>query len=180
MGIINNCIILSAETYGKYINENNRSCNTIFSDGASAIYLDKKTKCKIISETYMSDGKGHDKLCLNLNKKLFMHGPAVFEFTKQAVPLAVKTLLKKSNLSLKDIDGFYFHQASKLVLDGIRQKLNIPEYKIMRSPATYGNKSHQLYQYCYVTQLKKRIKRKNQYCLWVLVLILFSWRYCKI
>ncbi len=162
MGIINNCIILSAETYGKYINENNRSCNTIFSDGASAIYLDKKTKCKIISETYMSDGKGHDKLCLNLNKKLFMHGPAVFEFTKQAVPLAVKTLLKKSNLSLKDIDSFYFHQASKLVLDGIRQKLNIPEYKIMRSPATYGNTVSSTIPILLCDAVKKkRIKRKK-------------------
>ncbi len=56
MGVINNCIILSSETYGKYIENNNRSCNTIFSDGASAIYLDKKTKFKILSETYMSDG----------------------------------------------------------------------------------------------------------------------------
>ena len=87
----------------------------------------------------MTDGKGHQQLCLNKNNKLFMNGPAVFEFTKKFVPLAVKKLLKDSKLSIKDIDSFYFHQASKLVLDNIKEKLNISEKKIIRSPETYGN-----------------------------------------
>ena len=46
MGVIDNCVILSAETYGKYIEKSNRSCNTIFSDGASAIYQIKKQKLR--------------------------------------------------------------------------------------------------------------------------------------
>lgn len=139
MGVIDNCVILSAETYGKYIEKNNRSCNTIFSDAASAIYLDKKTKIKILSETYMSDGTGFDQLCLMKNKKLYMNGPAVFEFTKKIVPLAVKKLLKDSKLNLSEIDSFYFHQASKLVLDTIKDKLSISEKRIVRSPMNYGN-----------------------------------------
>ena len=57
----------------------------------------------------MSDGTGFDQLCLMKNKKLYMNGPAVFEFTKKIVPLAVKRLLKDSKLNLGEIDSFYFN-----------------------------------------------------------------------
>ena len=90
--------------------------------------LVKKTKFKILSETYISDGRGHDQLCLNKKNKLFMNGPAVFEFTKQIVPLAVKKLLRESKLNIKDIHSFYFHQASKFVFEYLTRRLSYHYY----------------------------------------------------
>ena len=161
-GVFKNCLIVSSEVYGKYIESKNRSCNPIFSDGASVLYFDKNTKLKIFSEIYRTDGSGSGKLCLDKRKKLFMDGPAVFQFTKKEVPDAVKILLKDSKLKINNIDSFYFHQASKLVLDTIRDELKIPDYKIIRSPNNYGNTVSSTIPILIIDQLNKKKIKKNK------------------
>ena len=45
----------------------------------------------------------------------------------------------KSNLSIKDIDLFIFHQASKLLIDNLSKKLNIPSDKMCKNNNKIGN-----------------------------------------
>ena len=63
----NNCLIISSEVYTKFIEKNNRSCASIFSDASSAIFLNKNNIPKILSSIFYTDGSGQDKL-LNLIK----------------------------------------------------------------------------------------------------------------
>ena len=51
----------------------------------------------------------------------------------------INEFFKENNLSVKKIDKFYFHQASKLVLDAIGKKLNIPEDKLIINNQNIGN-----------------------------------------
>lgn len=79
--VIDNCLIICSETYTKYINKKNKVCFPIFSDGASAVFLNKKNIPKTLSTIFMTDGTGSKNLCLiNKNKKkhLFMNGGDVF------------------------------------------------------------------------------------------------------
>ena len=57
-----NCLIVSSEVYTKFIDEKNRSCASIFSDAASAIFLNSKNLPRIISSIFYTDGSGKDKL----------------------------------------------------------------------------------------------------------------------
>ena len=160
--IFKNCLIISAEVYGKYIDAKNRSCHPIFSDAASVIYIDNKSPIDILSEVYFADGEGCDKLFLNNNKKLFMDGPAVFDFTSKIVPKAIKKLLNTAKISIDEIDSFYIHQASKIVIDNIQQKLNIPRKKIIKSAEKFGNTVSSTIPILISEMLiKKKIKKKK-------------------
>ena len=68
-----------------------------------------------------------------------MNGLEVFTFTSEKVPFAVNELLKKSKLKINDISYFIFHQASKIVLETIQQKLNIPNEKFFNNIEFIGN-----------------------------------------
>lgn len=68
-----------------------------------------------------------------------MHGSNVFTFTAEQVPIATEALLKKAKLKIDDIELFVYHQASKVVLDFIRNKLNIPTKKFVYDMRDYGN-----------------------------------------
>ena len=129
---LKNCLIICSETYTKYIDKKNKNCLPIFSDAASAIFLEKKNNPKLLASIYLTDGKGEKNLILKNKKKLFMHGSNVFTFTAEQ-------LLKKSKLKKEDIALFVYHQASKVVLDFIRNKLNIPSKKFVYDMGEYGN-----------------------------------------
>lgn len=141
-GSINNSLIVCSETYRKYINKNNLTCSTVFSDGASAFYLDKINLPKILSSYTYTDGSGAKNLCLKKNKKnleLYMHGSNVFTFTNQNIPKAIEILLKKAKLKLDDIEYFIFHQASSIVLETLREKMKIPKKKFYNNFSNIGN-----------------------------------------
>ena len=68
-----------------------------------------------------------------------MYGQAVLLFTMANIPKLIDDLLEKSNLSVKEIDFFLFHQASNVVLDNIQRILKIPTNKLPRNSQSYGN-----------------------------------------
>ena len=63
-GAINNSLIICSETYRKFISKKNHTCGTVFSDGASAFFLNKRNLPKILSSYTYSDGDGAKNLCL--------------------------------------------------------------------------------------------------------------------
>ncbi len=142
-GAINNSLIICSETYRKFISKKNHTCGTVFSDGATAFFLNKRNLPKILSSYTYSDGDGAKNLCLkkisNSRKELFMHGSNVFTFTNQNVPLIVDKLLKKAKLKITDIEYFIFHQASSIVLRTLREKLKIPKKKFYDNFKNIGN-----------------------------------------
>ena len=119
-----NCLIVSSEVYTKFIDEKNRSCASIFSDAASAIFLNSKNLPRIISSIFYTDGSGKDKLYKTKKNEIIMKGADVFTFTIKEVPSAFNQLLSKSKLNIDEIDMFFFHQASDIVLNTLRKKLN--------------------------------------------------------
>ena len=76
---------------------------------------------------------------VNNKKKLFMHGANVFTFTAEKVPQATNILLKRAKLKIEDISLFVYHQASKVVLSVVKEKLKIPEEKFLFDIKNYGN-----------------------------------------
>ena len=68
-----------------------------------------------------------------------MDGMGVLSFFNSVVPKDVIGLLKKNNLSIKDIKLFIFHQASKLALEELRRNINIPPEKMLMDLEETGN-----------------------------------------
>ena len=68
-----------------------------------------------------------------------MNGPEIFNFTLHVVPPAIGATLRKSGMSLDDIDYFVFHQANAFMLEALRRKMDLPREKFVVEMADTGN-----------------------------------------
>ncbi|GGH64373.1 3-oxoacyl-ACP synthase [Paenibacillus silvae] len=149
--IATNILLITAETYSKYINPKEKSVVTIFGDGAAATLISPSQISQIKEFDLGTDGSGAEHLIaassgarLGMEEKcirgdLFMNGPEIFNFTIDVVPKSIDNVLKKNNLTYNDIDYFVFHQANSYMLDHLRKKCNISEDKFYVDMSETGN-----------------------------------------
>jgi 3-oxoacyl-[acyl-carrier-protein] synthase-3 len=142
-GMARNVLLLTAETYSKYIHRSDHGNRSIFGDGAAATLVSVDGKYKIGEFVFGTDGSGADKLivqtgCARCREKngmvgsdeggyvnspdyLYMDGTGIFNFTLEKVPELVNELYKKNHVEDGDIDEYIFHQANKFMLNTIRK-----------------------------------------------------------
>jgi 3-oxoacyl-[acyl-carrier-protein] synthase-3 len=168
-GQAHNVLLVTADTYSKYIHPEDRGTRTIFGDAATATLV-RGTDAAfnppgtwIGPFVYGTDGRGAPNLIVRgsglrparslessegncdqgvrrrLDDRLYMNGPELFAFTIREVPRAVQQLLDRSGTTLDSIDLFVFHQANQFMLDHLRDQLKIPEEKFVLSLARSGN-----------------------------------------
>lgn len=149
-GLAKRGLMVCSETYSKYIDKSDRTCRPLFSDGASATLLASCDHDALGPFEMGTDGSGFSSLIVPSSgtrvsntglpeNKLFMDGAKVFMFSMEKAPECVISLLGKAKKTIEDIDLFIFHQASKLVLDNIARRLNIPEEKMFVNYHRIGN-----------------------------------------
>lgn len=159
-------LLITADTYSKYINRQDKSVRTIFGDAAAATLLEASHQPNALLPSpfiYGTDGSGGEHLIVpaggsrnpatektaveaddssgNLRSanNLFMNGAEVFNFTLRSVPDCIERLLAKANLRLDQIDLFVFHQANQYMLDHLRKKLQVPREKFSVCLSHCGN-----------------------------------------
>ncbi len=168
---LKNVLIICSDTYTKNIKKNNKSCITIFSDGASATLIKKNNK-KSSNYVFYTDGSGSEDLKLNFsgnqykkNQKpeLFMDGRKILSFTMNYVPNIVIQTLRNNKVTLKNLKYVIFHQASKIVIENLVRKLNIPENKIFINYNKFGNTVSSTIPIClYELKKRKMVKKRDK------------------
>lgn len=162
-GVAKNVLLITSETYTKHINPMDRSTRTVFGDGAAATYLTKNDIDKIGNFALGTDGNGAPNLIIqaggmacpkNKNtadektdesgnirsaENLYMNGPEIYAFTLRTVPPLINEILSKNKLTMDEIDYVVLHQANKLVLTSLRDKLDIPDEKFCIDVEELGN-----------------------------------------
>lgn len=137
-GMAKNVLLVTAETYSKYVAPEDKSTRTIFGDGAAATLIDVEMANKIGEFSFGTDGSGAEKLIVR-DGRLFMDGPEIFNFTLDIVPKTMEDVLAKNHLTRNDIDLFVFHQANKFMLDTIRKVNGLPRDKFYVNLENTGN-----------------------------------------
>jgi 3-oxoacyl-[acyl-carrier-protein] synthase-3 len=158
-------LLLTAETYSKFLHRRDRSVRTVFGDAAAATLITAEPAPEPLLGpfVYGTDGSGGPNLIVpaggmrkprsaetaletadaqdNIRSldNLFMDGPEIFNFTLDAVPQCIQQLLEKSGQTLEDIDLFVFHQANRYMLDHLRKRLKIPAGKFVMAMSHCGN-----------------------------------------
>lgn len=142
-------IIICADTYTKNISINNKSSKPIFSDGSASILISKGKSKDNYKFDFGSDGSGsNDLIILDKNQKqkpflkkneIYMNGGKIALFAMNVVPKTIKNILKKNKMKKNDIDLFFFHQASKYVIDNLIRINNIPSEKVFVNYKNLGN-----------------------------------------
>ena len=136
-----NACIITTDAYSKYIDYADRTVAPIFGDGASITFLANDGKKSI--KTFNNGSDMTKSGCLEIKGasggNLKMSGGDIFMFVKKNVPNSVQDCLAKANLDKDEVDYFFIHQASRVVLEEIRKDLNISEAKAPFVVAETGN-----------------------------------------
>jgi 3-oxoacyl-[acyl-carrier-protein] synthase-3 len=158
-------LLITAETYSKFIHPKDKSVRTLFGDaGTATLVRGVAGDDEFIGPfVYGTDGSGAANLIVPVGgmrrrhcepgaalivddsgnargeDSLYMNGPEIFSFTLRVVPGIVHGLLARAGKELGDIGLFVFHQANKYMLDHLRKRLKIPEDKFFVGLRNCGN-----------------------------------------
>lgn len=148
-------LLLTADTYSKYIHPMDKSVRTLFGDAAAAtaIIADANVAEMIGPFVFGTDGSGAKNLIVDAGlfrqpkssetaveqldesgnvrsaENLFMNGAEVMAFSLREVPNAVDALLAKTRKNKEDVDFFVLHQANRFMLEALRKKMKVEEAK---------------------------------------------------
>lgn len=154
-------LLLTADTYSKFIADDDISTRSIFGDAGAAVVVEAGHGV-LGPFQYGTDGGGAANLIVatgglrqpseqadgsyrnaigerRAGAPLFMNGPEIFNFTLGAVPKAMTAVLTKAGLTIDAVDLFVFHQANAMMLEALRRKMGLPVDKFFVSLSETGN-----------------------------------------
>ena len=161
-GQAKNILLLTSETYSKFIHPKDKSNKTIFGDAAAATLITANDGfAEILNFEYGTDGKGAENLIVkngglrnfknqstetideydnyHSDDNLYMNGSEIFLFTLSAVPKLITNTLLKNDMEKDSIDLFILHQANKFMLDNLKKKAKIEDEKFYIHLEDCGN-----------------------------------------
>lgn len=160
-GIARNVLLLTGETYSKFIHPQDKGNRTIFGDAGSATLISSEGFAEIGNFSLGTDGRGAENLMVKSggmrykeeindlkfeengnplsSDHLYMNGSEIFNFTIDAVPPLIEDTLAKNALTREDVDGYVFHQANKFMINFLRKKIKIEPEKFHSYMSEVGN-----------------------------------------
>jgi 3-oxoacyl-[acyl-carrier-protein] synthase-3 len=158
-------LLVTAETYSKFIHRRDKSLRCLFGDAAACTLLTgvDTSEAPIGEFVYGTDGRGGTNLIarkgslreqsitadrteivdeygnVRCAENLFMNGPEIFNFTLKAVPELVRRTLERNHLTPADVSLFVFHQANQYMLGALQKKLRIPDERFLVHLLDCGN-----------------------------------------
>lgn len=160
---VKNVLLLTGETYSKFINPKDRSVRLLFGDAGSATLIEASEEKGLDQFAFGTDGSGAKNLIVpsggmrspisdkdlqeetdeygntRHQKNLYMNGPEVFNFTLREVPKSVNGFLEKNELALKDFNKVIFHQANQHMLKYLQKKIKISSDQFVINMNDCGN-----------------------------------------
>ena len=155
-GQAKNILLITSDTYSKFIKKENIKTRILFGDGSSSTLISdkkKKNSFEVKNFSYGTDGSGYKNAVISNfgarywknnqqnGDNLDLNGPGIYEFALKEVPIAVNDFLKQNSLNIKKIDYFVFHQANEYIIQSLKKKLNIPKEKLLMNMLGIGNTS---------------------------------------
>jgi 3-oxoacyl-[acyl-carrier-protein] synthase-3 len=156
-GVARRVLLITAETYSKYIHPHDRALRPIFGDGAAATLVEASEIPSLGAFVFGTDGSAADTLLVNSGgarpekdairsrtkwrwpSKLYMDGPGLIKLTVEIIPQLVEKVLKKAQLKESEIELFLMHQATLKLLNELRQQMNLPVDRIPLALKECGN-----------------------------------------
>ena len=161
-GISKNVLLLTGETYSKYIHPLDKGNKSLFGDAATATLVSNDGFLEIGNFALGTDGSGADNLrvytgcsrhrqmkndigideggSIISSDYLYMNGSEIFNFTLEAVPSLLLQILQNNSLTrVEEVDYFIFHQANKFMLNPLRKVCGIPKEKFCINMENTGN-----------------------------------------
>jgi 3-oxoacyl-[acyl-carrier-protein] synthase-3 len=156
-GAVRRVLLITAETYSKYIHPTDRSIRTIFGDGAAATLIEAHPQPTLSAFRFGTDGTGADTLLVNKGgarrledahqprhrqrwpSDLYMDGPSLMSFTVAAIPQLVDEVLRDAGAKRDDVDLYLLHQATHKMLAQLQTRLGLDDRRLPIKMEEVGN-----------------------------------------
>jgi len=170
-GMADNILFITADTLSKVIHQGDMRTKPIFGDSAAVTLISSKySRTEYLNNfKFGTNGKDFHKIIIHYggtrmkyadkelahkdifdqfgnarnDAHIYMDGKAVLQFTQKVVPIMLQDILKSARLEMSDIDNFIFHQANKMLLEGIQKATGIPnDGRFWNDISDIGNTTH--------------------------------------
>lgn len=156
-GAAQRVLLITAETYSKFIHPEDRSLRTIFGDGAAATLVEASDTPSLSSFVFGTDGSAGDALMVNSGgarpdkdalrprakwrwqSKLYMDGPGLIKLTLDTVPQMIERVRHEGQVADSDIELYLVHQATYKLLEQLRQEMELDEQRMPTMLRDCGN-----------------------------------------
>jgi 3-oxoacyl-[acyl-carrier-protein] synthase-3 len=165
-GQARNVLLLTAETYSKWIHPEDGTVRPLFGDAATATLI-----CGEVDNNnegmqafhFGTNGGGSEYLIVPVggirnpshctpvidqeddygnkrtNRHLYMNGNEISKFAMEVVPNTLDDILGRTGYKREEIDYYVFHQANKFMLSFLQQKCGLQGLPFWNKPDNYGN-----------------------------------------
>jgi 3-oxoacyl-[acyl-carrier-protein] synthase-3 len=154
-GVHKKVLVIGADVMTSILNYQDRTTCVLFGDGAGAVLLEPGGDGNgIIDFCHEVDGSGGNYLCMpaggslkpatheTVDQKLHyirQEGPHVFKYAVRKFAETSARLLERNHVGIADIDLFVAHQANIRIIDAAKERLGLPEEKVVKNIHQYGN-----------------------------------------
>lgn len=125
---IQNALLFTCDPYSKIIDPDDKNTSLLFGDSATVTLLSNDVSqlgYTLQGTTFGTTPNSTD--CLKCEDTFQMNGRDVVGNALREVPGNIRSLLQSSNLQNSDIDLFVLHQASRVMVESLREFLNLDE-----------------------------------------------------
>ena len=167
-------IVVGGDKMSSILNFEDRATCIIFGDGCGAVLLEPTTDgLGIIDSILRSDGAGraylHQKAGGSVKPAtvetvmakehfVYQEGQTVFKFAVTNMAQVAYDIMQRNGLNGDDVTWLVPHQANKRIIDATRERMGLPEEKVMINIQRYGNTTNGTLPLClweWETKLKK-------------------------
>lgn len=148
-------LLVGSDFNSKYLNFKDRSTSILFGDGAGCVLLEASDHGIIDTVLYAQDDlegsitmPNHSAFSspfvegINQSEVYFeMEGSSVFRFAIKSFSKSIKSLLKKHDMNVDDIDYVISHQANARIIESCAKVLKMDLSKFPMNLNEYGNTS---------------------------------------
>ncbi len=151
-GVARTVLVVTAETYSKYLGPADLSVRPLFGDGAAATLVVAAEEDAVGHFVLGTDGAGAERLIVRAGgcrqprrpaegaePRLYMDGPAIFTFASATVPELVNRVLDRAGWEKGAVDWYVYHQANSFMLTHLAVKSGISRERMVLCMEDVGN-----------------------------------------
>ena len=156
-GMYKTILIVATDNNSRLLDWEDRSTSILFGDGAGAMVVTESDDGvdDIIAIDIKADGTLGNLIelplsgqncplvepCENHKQYIVMNGKEVYKFVVQTMPESIMKCLEDAELEPKDVDYLVPHQANLRIIEGLQNRLEFSDDKVIVNIDRYGNTS---------------------------------------
>lgn len=148
-------ILVSSEKMSSIVDYTDRTTCVLFGDAATAVLVEPTTEpIGLLDSNLHTDGFGREWLKIaaggsvkpashetidNHEHFIYQEGKNVFKYAVTYMADATVDIMKRNNLNAEDVAWLVPHQANLRIISATRERMELPEEKVMINIQKYGN-----------------------------------------